>query len=87
LQDERPDRPLLPGTNGRCPSSWIARRSRRATFSEHGIQPIWLRITNDGGADLWFLPITVDADYYSADEAALAADVRKFFEGPYGVAR
>ena len=61
--------------------------SRRATFSEHGIQPIWLRITNDGSADLRFLPITVDADYYSADEAALAADVRKFFEGPCGVAR
>jgi len=63
LRDERPDRPLLPGTNGRCPSSWIARRSRRATFSEHGIQPIWLRITNDGGADLWFLPKFFEGPY------------------------
>jgi hypothetical protein len=47
-----------------------------AGFAEHGIQPIWLRITNDGDADLWFLPIAVDADYYSADEAALVAGAR-----------
>jgi hypothetical protein len=47
-----------------------------AGFAEHGIQPIWLRIANDGDADLWFLPIAVDADYYSADEAALVAGAR-----------
>jgi hypothetical protein len=47
-----------------------------AGFSEHGIQPIWLRITNDGDADLWFLPIGIDADYYSADEAALVAGAK-----------
>jgi len=44
-----------------------------ADFAEHGIQPIWLRITNGSFADLWFLPIAIDADYYSADEAALVA--------------
>ena len=47
-----------------------------AGFAEHGIQPIWLRVTNDGDADLWFLPIAVDADYYSADEAALVAGAK-----------
>jgi hypothetical protein len=44
-----------------------------ADFAKHGIQPIWLRITNGGDADLWLLPIAIDADYYSADEAALVA--------------
>ena len=47
-----------------------------AGFAEHGIQPIWLRITNASDADLWFLPIAVDADYYSADEAALVAGAK-----------
>lgn len=47
-----------------------------AGFAEHGIQPIWLRITNDGDADLWFLPIAIDPDYYSADEAALVAGAK-----------
>jgi hypothetical protein len=47
-----------------------------AGFAEHGIQPIWLRIANDGDADLWLLPIAIDADYYSADEAALVAGTR-----------
>jgi len=47
-----------------------------AGFSEHGIQPIWLRITNGGDADLWFLPIAIDPDYYSADEAALVAGAK-----------
>lgn len=45
-------------------------------FSEHGIQPIWLRITNRGDTDLWFLPIAIDADYYSADEAALVTGAK-----------
>lgn len=47
-----------------------------AGFAEHGIQPIWLRITNASDADLWLLPIAVDADYYSADEAALVAGAK-----------
>jgi hypothetical protein len=47
-----------------------------AGFAEHGIQPIWLRITNAGDADLWFLPIAIDPDYYSADEAALVAGAK-----------
>jgi hypothetical protein len=45
-------------------------------FAEHGIQPIWMRIVNDGDADLWLLPIAIDPDYYSADEAALVAGAR-----------
>jgi hypothetical protein len=47
-----------------------------AGFAEHGIQPVWLRITNATYTDLWILPIAVDADYYSADEAALVAGAR-----------
>jgi hypothetical protein len=47
-----------------------------AGFAEHGIQPIWLRIANDGDTDLWFLPVAVDADYYSADEVALVAGAK-----------
>jgi hypothetical protein len=47
-----------------------------AGFAVHGIQPIWLRITNDSDTDLWFLPIAIDPDYYSADEAALVAGAK-----------
>jgi len=47
-----------------------------AGFAEHGIQPIWLRVENAGDLDLWLLPIAIDADYYSADEAALVAGAR-----------
>lgn len=47
-----------------------------AGFAEHGIQPIWLRITNDSDAELWILPIAIDADYFSADEAALVAGAK-----------
>jgi LssY C-terminus len=36
-----------------------------------GIQPIWLRIENSSDHDYWLLPISIDPDYYSADEVAL----------------
>jgi hypothetical protein len=36
-----------------------------------GIQPIWLRIENASDHDYWLLPISIDPDYYSADEVAL----------------
>jgi LssY C-terminus len=36
-----------------------------------GIQPIWLRIENHSDHDYWLLPISIDPDYYSADEVAL----------------
>jgi hypothetical protein len=49
-------------------------------FAEHGIQPSWLRITNASDADLWFLPIAIDPDYYSADEAALVAGAKLLAE-------
>jgi len=45
-------------------------------FAENGIQPIWLRIENASDVDYWLLPIAVDPDYYSADEAALVAAAR-----------
>ena len=36
-----------------------------------GIQPIWLRIENTSDHDYWLLPVSIDPDYYSADEVAL----------------
>ena len=47
-----------------------------AGFAEHGIQPIWLRIENASDDDLWLLPIAIDPDYYSADEAARLAGAK-----------
>jgi len=47
-----------------------------AGFAEHGIQPIWLSIENSSDDDLWLLPIAIDPDYYSADEAALLAGAK-----------
>jgi hypothetical protein len=41
-----------------------------------GIQPIWLRIQNLSDVDYWLLPIAIDRDYYSADEAALVAGAK-----------
>ena len=40
-------------------------------LAEANIQPIWLRIENTSEHDYWLLPISIDPDYYSADEAAL----------------
>lgn len=40
-------------------------------FARHGIQPIWMRIENTSDVSYWLLPIAIDPDYYSADEAAL----------------
>ncbi len=58
-------------------------------LAKHNIQPIWLRIENDTKDDYWLLPIAIDRDYYSADEAALVttahlpkderADRKQFF--------
>ena len=36
-----------------------------------GIQPIWLRVENTSDHDYWLLPISIDPDYYSAEEVAL----------------
>ncbi len=40
-------------------------------LAKHAIQPIWIRIVNNGDIDYWLLPNAIDPDYYSADEAAL----------------
>jgi hypothetical protein len=47
-----------------------------ASFADYGIQPIWLRIENASDADFWLLPIAIDPDYYSADEAAQVSGAR-----------
>ena len=40
-------------------------------LAEHDIQPIWIRIVNTTPVHYWILPIAIDPDYYTADEAAL----------------
>ena len=42
-------------------------------LAQFGIQPIWMRIENAGSATYWILPISIDPDYFTADEAALLA--------------
>jgi hypothetical protein len=40
-------------------------------LADYAIQPIWMRIENTSDVDFWLMPIAVDPDYYSADEAAM----------------
>ena len=42
-------------------------------LAQFGIQPIWMRIDNASSATYWILPISIDPDYFTADEAALLA--------------
>jgi hypothetical protein len=42
-------------------------------LAQFGIQPIWMRIDNASGVGYWLLPISIDPDYFTADEAALLA--------------
>lgn len=35
-----------------------------------GVQPVWLEIANHGQAPVWFLPASVDAEYFTAGEVA-----------------
>lgn len=39
-------------------------------LAAHGIQAIWLKVTNGSDRRLWFLRNALDADYFSADEVA-----------------
>ena len=52
------------------PTDDEASRDFGVPFAKYGIQPIWLRIENASEIDYWLMPIAVDPDYYSADEAA-----------------
>jgi LssY C-terminus len=42
-------------------------------LAQFGIQPIWIRIDNASSASYWILPISIDPNYFTADEAALLA--------------
>ena len=42
-------------------------------LAQFGIQPIWMRIENASSVNYWLLPISIDPDYFTADEAALLA--------------
>ena len=52
------------------PTDDDASRFFGVSLSEYGIQPIKIRIENASNIDFWLMPIAVDPDYYSADEAA-----------------
>ncbi len=53
------------------PSEEQAARHFGVPLAEVGIQPIWLRIENTSDHDYWLLPVSIDPDYYSAEEVAL----------------
>jgi hypothetical protein len=41
-------------------------------LAEQSVQPIWIRIVNTTDVPYWLLPIAIDPDYFTADEATLA---------------
>ena len=41
-------------------------------LAEQSVQPIWIRIVNKTDVPYWILPIAIDPDYFTADEATLA---------------
>lgn len=43
------------------------------SLAQHGIQPIWIRIENTSALGYWLLPVAIDPNYFTADEAALIA--------------
>lgn len=60
----------------RIPTDDEAERPFGLSLAERGMQAIWLRLENRSDTDYWLLPIALDPDYYSADEAALLAGRR-----------
>ena len=58
------------------PTEEDAVRHLGVPLAEHDIQPIWIRVENTSDVDYWMLPVAVDPDYYSADEAALVTGAR-----------
>jgi hypothetical protein len=58
------------------PPGAIAEKYFGAPLADHGIQPVWLRIENNSDFDVWLMPVALDPDYYSPDEAALLAGAR-----------
>ena len=42
-----------------------------ADFAKNNLQALWIRVRNATPQQLWFIRNTVDADFYSADEAAV----------------
>lgn len=53
------------------PAEETAARQFGVPLAEHDIQPIWIRVVNTTPVHYWILPIAIDRDYYTADEAAL----------------
>jgi hypothetical protein len=43
------------------------------SLAVYGIQPIWFRIENKNAIGYWLLPVAIDPDYFTADEAAQVA--------------
>ncbi len=53
------------------PTDELASRTFGVPLASHGIQPVWLRIENRTPTGFWLLPIAIDPDLFSPDEAAL----------------
>lgn len=53
------------------PTDVVASQFFGVELAKHDIQPVWIRVQNHSDTDYWLLPIAIDPDYYSADEAAL----------------
>jgi len=60
----------------RVPTEEEVARLLGTSFGDYGIQPIWMRIENASDVDYWLLPVAIDPDYYSADEAALVTSAK-----------
>ena len=52
------------------PTDADASRVFGVPLANYGVQPIWMRITNASTFTYWILPISIDPDYFTADEAA-----------------
>jgi hypothetical protein len=59
------------------PTEEEAARHFGVHLAEKDIQPIWLRIENDSSIDYWLMPIAIDRDYYSADEAEIVTGSKR----------
>ena len=52
------------------PSAKESRKIFGVRIYRRGVQPIWLEIENNDEEPVWFLPMGLDPDYFSATEAA-----------------
>ncbi len=51
-----------------------ARRHFGVDFAKHDLQAVWIQVRNGSDRRLWFIRTVLDADFYSAEEAALLVE-------------